>query len=420
MMTTRRLSRVRFFKMTRSIAPVALMLPLFSCSGIGTFQGILGKNPAPNSSAPSGQTGTPQPQENKKFVDEREIPTIEVAGSNLTTTCIDLDSPGRASETRGIHCEIESDSSTESEFKSNKIAIKSATSDRDVEVAAISAFKGTDPQSWRISKGNPVGLHFEVPTAEISDMRKYPVRVSIANLQMNGTSIAESTVFQPRLNAYAVQNQLCESSAVVTREDVTLKFFKNQQDARKAIFWSRPETGNIDPTSVFCGLEFLDDLRFDWPSPSNVLTRRYAATLAREHGVFTNIKPTELTFGLSPLAMIWRFMFRNLSESMSSADQSNIGESQVWCPFGKTDCISVGNSLYHDTIFLSRIDSRLINLNAKFLFEPAISTPELSTPGFRIVIHNYPDDTSSTPVFPTPNNSGIVRVRVKYIPPATP
>ncbi|NBW83536.1 hypothetical protein EBR21_17455, partial [bacterium] len=236
-------------------------------------------------------TATVAPDVKPTTIDEREIPTIEVSGANLTASCVDLDAKGRSPNSRVVNCRIGSDAEDEAEMKVDAFKLKSATEDSELGPVAVSGVRGAEPGSWKIAKNNEIGIQFDVPDASMDSYRKYPARVEMQNLSMNGAPVPGNPAFQTRVHNYVVKDELCATTQATVQE-VSLKFSEKGGDTFGRVYWSEAHWNGqqpISPDSIFCNTEFIDDLAFTWPAQTNRPERRIAATVGGWNVVMTNV-----------------------------------------------------------------------------------------------------------------------------------
>jgi hypothetical protein len=253
--------------------------------------------------------------------------------------------------------------------------------------------------------------------------RRYPARLEIPNLSMNGAPVLGTPAFQTRMQDYVVKDPLCASTFAAV-QDVNLQFKTRYLDVSGIVYWSEAISNGqpaIPLDSTFCHAEFLDDLVFDWPAQVNRPERRIAATVGGWHGVMTNVQDTEMVFKFSPLAYVWK-LFNSffLSGKMETASPADLGARKNWCAFGREDCLAfeiLTGDVLRENVLLSKIAPNFLTAHARTLLMPVDWTGNFPS-GFRVRFHNYPDDPDQ--VHPAMLNSGIVRMRVKFVPPSPP
>ncbi|NBW83392.1 hypothetical protein EBR21_16710 [bacterium] len=105
---------------------------------------------------------------------------------------------------------------------------------------------------------------------------------------------------------------------------------------------------------------------------------------------------------------------------MDNVTQADLGPRKNWCVFGRDDCLSFSinsSDVLRENVLLTKIDPAFITAHTRSLLMP-VDWNSNFTNGFRVRFQNYPADPDLAQ--PCLVNSGIVQMKVKFVPPPPP
>ncbi|MEN9825889.1 MAG: hypothetical protein RI953_1634 [Pseudomonadota bacterium] len=362
----------RFSKSIRLYLSLNLLIFLGACSSasklLGSFSGQT--SPAGTEVAKSPNGGSTSGTNN----DEMELPTIEVAGVNLTSECLDLGLSGRVAESNTVRCAIRSDSDVKAELKVEKVILKTTSGNPSYNAIGVSGLKGAAASTWQVSKSSSVDVEFDIPVSQIPAFEKHPAVVVLENVQVNGVPATSDPIFRPRIMDFFTPDPQCGNSVSLdfaiqipmftpASTDFTpdlngIPNFSQPDGYETGVRWSRPPDSPIDAQSKICELQFIDDIEFSWTGDPGVSYSISGTVGSADNLMFTNVSNLEKAFGFPAIFMIGAMQPTGLdlkTRLTGVANQAITNPAVNWCPFGLKDCLGSDPNGQTTKIHLTKI-----------------------------------------------------------------
>ncbi|MFZ9520507.1 MAG: hypothetical protein ACO3A4_08525 [Silvanigrellaceae bacterium] len=353
--------------------------------------------------------------------DEKELPTIEVAGVNLTSECVDLQLSGKNSDSKVLRCEIKTDSDSESSMKVGRFTLKNLRSNNIVSASGVAGVKAAPPETWRVSRKLSIDVEFDVPVLEIQEMRSLPASLILENVVLNGAPVVEPVVFKPLARDFSIPDPLCGSG--VASIDFQSTFRRQTGETLDGTDFTSevniPAAKTALGNATICSVEFLNNIVLDFDGIT-VSEYRFEMTLGGvDNLLLTNIENVETIFGFPAIFNMGKI--KNLptrtspnTELKYGADltqlRSQIGGVKQWCAFGVQDCFLTdpGNP--------SRLTINLMNLPSSYLVKFARSFLGLDVAGspLTLQLQKVPQNISGRVAVLSADQ--VLDIRVTYVP----
>jgi hypothetical protein len=304
-----------------------------------------------------GSANTPQSDGSE------EVPTVLVAGVNLTGSCTLWSAPGEAMETQSLECAFLSDGQ-EQEMVMASPRVMDVQSNLVYPAKAERGKKSTsNPKAVVVGSNSPMTFQFDIPRGRIDDLLSRPLKLMFESIEISGRKKEIDVTFEISAKRFVEPAECAQQ----TRSQRTIRYeirggklpspsfivpVDSSGDspgflaARNLEFELIPSSlAGLDSKEIrVCNVAQRDVLTLGWPE-LNLGDQRLVVSFGT-HLLFTDVgKNFAATESLTGFKASVIPSFKEFNATLNNKSPGSFGRlEEAWCAFGTRDCLNVSKS----------------------------------------------------------------------------
>jgi hypothetical protein len=321
--------------------------------------------------------------------DDRESPTIDVAGVNLTGTCYMLGAEGQTADTQAASCTLRTlKSPMEMEFKTSNLSMGSLQT--ALTAHSHSARHGQfKPASILITPQSPATLNFDVPKKLIKDDLLSTAKLNFENVTIAGRAPVpgmEMSVPMVRLdveNACAgLKTQTIKTEFLYDSKNPTfnsmavnpgqIRTGKHLSLLHNRIYMTPQQTWSDIAPSVplekikICSASFSNALTMQWSASTPSTTEKKHQLTMDNLLVFSGSQEITQAGDVSEKSRLgWIHDNNYVADKILNMIPHTIIDKKTWCMTGQNSCAFTEGTQNQQSLDLSKITNQSLRLVAK-------------------------------------------------------
>ena len=349
------------------IAPVKLLFELLFCFAATALpscstQTFLGKSPFSG----NGKSGVTPAQETVQKTPtpgtipyEKELPTIDVAGSNLVGDCRLLSVAGLVPDTVSAECTVSGFT------EETNVVMSNPRLEMDGQTNTLSAngtsakFSANDPNIIIAGPKNPISFHFDVPNSVVPTMPQSTTWMSFENIELKEKSKPAPLQLKLNIEKYN-QNISCATGILQTQlfhmetraESIQGPGFvapKNELQLAtltlypKEVFSASASLAINNGKMVICDANFKNNLEVTWQSafPTSIANSLMQVVTLGNALLYNSMSPSLSTLYKHDNAVAAKILDRvKMEEAIANSPAVSLSKKE-WCAFGNVGCFAL-------------------------------------------------------------------------------